>query len=202
MRQLLVPGMWGCAHGSGVLGAVIRSAEIEMSKTNRFPQGDRVASWAGHCMVYVGQQNFGTAMVPHPAEAVVEATWPRVRLVPLASKQGVIWATGQPMTAAQRTLAVSTAMRLVGERYDWPAYLEFTARVLQVGVTKDLRPLLANPRWSICSGVVVKVQEAIGTDLGPLRTAATQSPDFIAPGDCMRWGLDNAWMESAPPSNW
>ena len=51
----------------------------------------------------------------------------------------------------------------------------------------------------ICSGIMVRTQEAMKVDIGPLRTAATADPDYVSPADCMRWGLDNGWMSETPP---
>jgi hypothetical protein len=91
---------------------------------------------------------------------------------------------------------------LVSEHYDLLSYAYFMARLLQVGITRDLRPLFANAArtGAICSGVAVRELSAMGVDLGPLRTAAIEDPDFIAPCDLLRWAIDNEWTDRPVPA--
>jgi hypothetical protein len=195
------PATWGCSHGSGFLGNTIRNAETEMSRSNRFPNGDRQAAWAGHCFVFVGDQDLGKGQ---RGPAIIEAEWPKVKLSPVSAHPDAIWAVAQQLTAAQRDQGVAAAMGLLGTQYDAFAYAYFISKVIKVAYSKDLRVLFADMAkiGPICSGVVVREQEAMKVNIGPLKVAATQDPDFVCPADCLRWGLDNQWMSAAPSADW
>ena len=186
----LLPGTWGVAHGSGFMGDLIRGVEAGESISTRFPDGDREAAWAGHVFVYVG------------GGQIVQAEWPKVVLSPATSHGDAIWAAGQPLTIDQRSRGVSAVMTLVGTRYDAIAYAYFLAKLAEIPVTHDYGELAAEEAKAgpICSGVMVREQEAMGVDLGPLKAAAIQSPDFVSPADCLRWGLDSKWMDKAVPA--
>ncbi len=185
---------WGCSHGSGFLGDMIRNVEQAESRSARFPGGDRAAAWAGHVFVYVGDGR------------IVQAQWPKVILSPLNAHPDAIWAARQPLTDAQRHRGVAAALALVGAQYDALAYAYFLAKLAQIntGQSSDFAELErhAAAAGPICSGVMVREQEAMGVDIGPLRTAAVQSPDFVSPADALRWGLDHEWMTSTPPQSW
>ena len=187
---VLAPGTWGCCHGSGFLGDMIRAVETTESKSARFPAGDSEAAWAGHVVVYVGDSQ------------IVQAEWPRVTLSPVTSHADTIWASGQVLTSAERAKGVAAVRALIGSPYDALAYAYFLAKLAEIHFTKDFAALEAAQAKAgpICSGVMVREQEAMGVDLGPLKTAAIQSPDFISPADCLRWGLDNKWMDRAVPA--
>jgi hypothetical protein len=185
----LLPGTFGCQHGGGFLGDVIRYVEQAESKSSRFLTGDHEAAWAGHVVVYVG------------GGQIVQAEWPRVVLSPAPADSAVIWASGQPLTDAQRDKGVQAVRALVGTPYNVTAYGWFLARLAELPVSKDFRSLAATEAKAgpICSGVMVREMEAMGVDLGPLKTAAVQNPDWVSPADCLRWGLDNKWMDKAVP---
>jgi hypothetical protein len=169
-----------------------------MSETERYPHGDHQAAWAGHCFVFAGNQNLGGTYQP----CIVEAEYPQAKLSPVSAHPDACWARNQPLTPEQRRAGVAKALSMVGWTYDWPAYAYFIAKVLKMRLTKDLTDIFTDPRWIICSGVVVAEQEAMGVDLGPLKTAATSDPSFVCPADCLRWGLDNGWMDKVPPADW
>jgi hypothetical protein len=192
------PGTWGCTHGDGWIFDGIRAAELRMSRSARFPAGDTEASWAGHCVVFAGDQNFGTASSPDIRPAIVQAMWPQVQLAPVTVHSDYVWASRQPLTTAQRAAGVTKVMGMVGDGYDLLAYLHFIHRAAQMRLTRNLAPLFTDPRWVICSGLVVVEQEAMGVDTTHLLTAATENPDFVCPADCMRWGLDSGWMSFQP----
>ena len=200
MGTEILPATWGASHGTFPYGPLIRRAQVSMSTSSRFPAGDRQASWAGHCFIHVGSRDFGRGLEP----AIVQAEWPKVILSPARFHPDAIWAVHQPLTDEQRTTGVNAALKMVGQHYDALAYAWFLAKVAKVALTNDLNPLFADTAriGPICSGTVVREQLAMGVDIGPLKTAATQDPDFVCPADCMRWGLDNNWMTSAPPSTW
>lgn len=195
---LLRPGTWGCSHGSGFLGNAIRRAEQEMTETKANPAGDHQAAWAGHCFVFAGNQSLNGVIQP----CIVEAEYPKTKLSPVTAHPDACWAKGQKLTAAQRQKGVAKAMSMVGTGYDWPAYGYFVIKALGMYWSKDLTPLFTDPAWIICSGIVVVTQEAMGVDLGDLKTAATADPSFVCPADCLRWGLNNNWMDSVPPITW
>ena len=182
------------------MGTQIRRAEEEESKSERFPHGDRQAAWAGHCFVFVGNQNLGGTFQP----CIVEAEWPKVVLSRVTAHADACWAKGQSLTMAQRKSGVEAAMALVGRQYDAFAYAYFLAKLAKLTLDKDLASFFQAEAkvGPICSGVVVREQEAMNVPLGPLKTAATQDPDFVCPADCLRWGLDNGWMENPPSPDW
>jgi len=188
--DMLQPGTWGVTHGSGFLGDTIRHVEEAESTSARFPQGDHEAAWAGHVVVYIG------------GGQIVQAEWPKVVISPVTTHPDAIWATGQPLTSTQRIGGVAAVTALVGTQYNALAYGYFLARLAEIPLSKDFTELeaAAAKAGPICSGVMVREQEAMGVDIGPLRTAAIQSPDFISPADCLRWGLDNSWMDKPVPS--
>ncbi len=187
---LPLPGTWGVAHGSGFLGDMIRYVEQEESKSARFPEGDHEAAWAGHVIVAIGDDH------------LVEAEWPKVVVSPLTAHPDAIWATGQPLTARQHLDGCDAVLALVGAQYDALAYAYFLAKLAEIPLTRDFAALEreAAKAGPICSGVMVREQEAMGVDIGPLRTAAIQSPDFISPADCLRWMIDNGWNHKPVPA--
>lgn len=192
----LKPGTWGVTHGAGFLGNAIRDAELHMS------HGDRKASWAGHCVVFIGDHNFGLPQgTVDVRPAIVEAEWPKVVISPADKHPDTIWATGQPLTLNQRKLGTIEVLKLAGTGYDIRAYGYFLLKVAQVKFMKDLTPLFTDPKLSICSGVVMKEQKSMGVDITELMNAAVNQPDFVCPADCLRWGLDNGWM-STPVPEW
>lgn len=195
----LQPGTWGVTHGTGFLGAAIRQAELEMSEDKRTPNGDHEASWAGHAVVFIGDHNFGLPQGKvdiHPA--IVEAEWPKVIISRADRHPDTIWATGQPLTKAQRSAGLIEALKLVGTGYDIRAYGWFLIHVAGLHLTHNLEPLFTDPKLSICSGLVTKEQEAMKVDITQLMTAAIDQPDFVSPADLLRWGLNHHWMSRSP----
>lgn len=185
----LRPGTWGVSHGSGFLGDLIRAVENAESKSKRFVTGDHEAAWAGHVFVYVG------------GGFIVQAEWPSVTKSPATAHSDAIWASGQPLSDEQRAEGTAAVMNLVGTPYDAAAYAYFLAKLAEIPVTHDFAALEAQAAKAgpICSGVMVREQQAMGVNLGPLRTAAIKDPDWISPADCLRWGLDNNWMSKQVP---
>ena len=188
------PGTWGVCHGSGWLGGRIRAAELAMSKSGRFPAGDTAASWAGHAFVHIGLH---TVPDGDRVPAIVEAEYPGAVISKASSHGDAVWASGQPLTDAEREAGVAAVLVRVGERYDWPAFGWFLMKAAGMAVSKNLTPLFTDPHWTICSGMVVVEQEAMGVPLGTLKTAAVQDPSFVCPADLYRWGLDQGWMGGA-----
>ena len=185
----LLPGTWGAAHGQGFPGDLIREVEVLESKSTRFPQGDHEASWAGHVVVYVG------------GGMIVQAEWPHVLLSPASVHPDTIWASRQPLTEAQRAAGVAAVRALIGTPYDAASYAYFLMKLAEIPLTHDFVALEAARAKAgpICSGLMVREQEAMGVDLGELQTAAIQDPDFVSPADCLRWMLGNGWNDRAVP---
>lgn len=190
MPTSIPPATWGVMHGSGFLEDAIRWVEQHESKSDRFPDGDREAAWAGHVVIATTGGN------------IVQAVWPKVTVDPAPAPGSVIWASGQPLTGIQRTAGVATAQYLVGTRYDIVAYGYFMGRLVDLPVSHDYKALAqaeakAGP---ICSGAAIRMLEAMNVDLGPLKTAALADPDWVSPADLLRWGLDNGWMSAKVPA--
>ena len=203
----LLPGTWGVSHGSGWLGSAIRTAELKMSASERFRNGDKDASWAGHAFMYAGFHTLTVGGAPAPV--IVEAEWPKVKMSPVTAHADAIWATGQPLSAEQRREAEADALGLLGRHYDPFVYGWFLAKAGGMAVTRDLGPLFRDPHMTICSGCVAHVERRIGVDTAALSLAATSDPQTIAPADLLRWGLnagttltrtDLGWMHKAVPS--
>jgi hypothetical protein len=162
--------------------------------------GDREASWAGHCIVFIGDHNFGLPGKPDIKPAIISATYPKVEILPADHYPDAIWATGQPLTDDQRKLGLIKALSLAGMKYDIRAYAWFIAKVAELHIFHNLEPLFTDPHMIICSGTVVVTQKAMKVDISQLPTAATDSPDFVCPADCLRWGLNNGWMSASVPT--
>jgi hypothetical protein len=165
------------------MGDLIREAEKLASRGDRFPAGDVQAAWAGHIVIYVGNGR------------IVEAEWPMVKFSPALIHPETIWVSGQVLSDQQRTEGLTAVLRTVGEHYDAVAYAYFMAKLAEFPITQDYDSLakLSAKAGPICSGLMVRVQEAMGVDLGPLKAIATDNPDFISPANCYRWALDNGW---------
>lgn len=184
--QELKIATWGICHGRGILGDLIREAELLASRGERFPNGDAQAAWAAHIVVYVG------------GGQIVEAEWPHVKYSSVLIHPETIWVTGQPLTDVQRSAGYTCATASVGEQYDAVAYAYFVAKLAEFPISPDYDALakLSAKAGPICSGLMIRTQETMGVDLGPLRAIATDNPDFVSPANCYRWALDNGWLDS------
>lgn len=187
LPKWLKPGMHACCHGSGWLGNTIRSVEYKMT-------GDKVASWAGHCIVFVGDQVLIQGHAPEPC--IVEATYPSARLASVYSHHDAIWAN-QPLTPTQQKTGTAAVLALVGRHYDWFAYLSFINKLAKADALNNLDPLFKYTAsiGPICSGVVVREQVAMKTDISKLPTAATQDPDMICPADVLAWDIEMGYVD-------
>ena len=101
----VLPGCYGLSGGGDIIGELIRHA---------------TGSWAGHAFVYVGDGQ------------IVEAVPPAVRLARAASRPDAVWHAGYPLTDAQRMRICARARALAGRPYDYPAYVGFALKVLNV----------------------------------------------------------------------
>lgn len=191
---VVLPATWGACHGSGFLGNAIREAETLWTH-------DHQAAWAGHIVVAAGIHDFGRG----PEPAIVQAEMPKVVLSPARGHPDVIWATGQPLTAGQRSAGVREALSLVGHWYDVLAYPYFVLKVLRLKATGNLAHLLQDGSRLgdvICSGAAVRVEQAMRVPLDAAWTAATSDPDYIAPADFLAWGRSQRWLDHLPPADW
>jgi len=156
-------GVWGVCPGVGLIADVIRRA---------------TESWAGHAVMYVG------------GGQIVQATWPRVE-VAQAPTQNVIWATGQPLNATQRSAAANKALALVGTGYDIWAYPVLAAAVVYAEVTKDLSHLFGNDKWWDCSGLIAYCDSVAGAPM----FAPNISSHLVTPAELMNLGAQEGWFQ-------
>lgn len=160
-----LPATYGLRPGRGVVAAVIRRA-------TRSP--------VGHAVFYVGRG------------LIVEATWPRVRVAE-APVSDVVWAYGQPLTAAQRDLAVARAFQLVGDGYDLMAYPFFIWSLFYAAALKDAAPLLRADRFRVCSAVVADCDAYAGAPVTTL-----PDPNLTEPADLFSLAVASGWFSSHP----
>jgi hypothetical protein len=157
-------GTWGVAHGSGPFASVIRMA---------------TQSWAGHAVMYVG------------GGMTVEARWPKVKY-DAAPRENVIWATGQPLTVAQRTVAAKTAMNLVGGGYDLAVYPALMLALFKASLTKDLTSLFNSDKWWDCSALVEHCDAVAQAAMFP---GTVGSEHFVTPAMMMNLGVQKGWFQ-------
>ena len=146
------PGDYGVSHGSGMVGELIRHA---------------TESWAGHAFIYVGQG------------MIIEAAPPATRISPAASRHDAVWNLDEPLTEAQREAIVARAHALVGEPYDYPAYIGFALEVTGLKTGKELAPEFRRDSWRVCSAIVADCYAHAGIDL----TAGLGYPNLVSPAD-------------------
>lgn len=157
----LQPGVFGVSHGSGLGGTIIR---------------DATGSWAGHAFLYLGEGK------------MVEGTSPKSRIVPADSHPDAIWAwrmwdqlatSGWP--AAKEIAAVKAVVArgnaLVGDSYDWAAYLAFTAMVLKLRTGQEMTADFSHDTMRVCSGLVADALTAGGV---PMDFVPEDGPGLIA----------------------
>ena len=143
----VLPGCYGLSGGGDIIGELIRHA---------------TGSWAGHAFVYVGDGQ------------IVEAVPPAVRLARAASRPDAVWHAGYPLTDAQRMRICARARALAGRPYDYPAYVGFALKVLNVRDGAGLDPVFRADHWRVSSALVADCYAYAG-----IRLAA----DLRAPKD-------------------
>src|SRR5262245_62138478 len=146
------PGNYGISHGSGMVGELIRHA---------------TESWAGHAFSYVGQG------------IIVEGAAPCTRLAPAASHPDAVWNLEEELTQAQRDAIVARAHALVGDLYDYPAYVGFALEVLGLRTGRQLASVFRRDTWRVCSADVADCYAAAQIDL----TEGLQYPNLVSPAD-------------------
>lgn len=185
----LQPGVFGVSHGSGLGGTIIR---------------DATGSWAGHAFLYLGDGK------------IVEGTSPKARLAPADEHQDAVWAwqmwyklqtehnwTDDMVHAAQLAV-VTRGNALVGDSYDWPAYLAFTAMVLKLRTGQDMASDFAHDPMRVCSGLVADALQAGGIPLdfvpedGPSLFKKPDQPvrlpvNLVAPGMLLGLAQRKEW---------
>ena len=147
-----LPGAYGVSHGAGMVGQLIRHA---------------TESWAGHAFIFIG------------GGMIIEGAPPATRLAPAASHPDAVWNLGEQLTAAQRTMIVARAHALVGEPYDYWAYVGFGLEVLGLRTGKELEPVFKRDKWRVCSAIVADCYAFAGIDL----TAGLGYPNLVSPAD-------------------
>lgn len=176
--SMLEPGVFGVSHGHGISGTIIR---------------DATGSWAGHAFLYLGNDQI---VEGYPEEARVssaskypDAIWAWQMWHKMVSVNG--WSEIQVDNAKQKVIARGHA--LIGCRYDWPAYIGFTAEVLALRNEKQLQPVLKHDQYRTCSGLVHDAETYGGVIMaytqedgpgivGKPGTLVTMPPNLVAPG--------------------
>jgi hypothetical protein len=121
---------------------------------------------------------------------IVQSTWPKVELSS-APIENVIWATGQPLTPAQRGAASTYAQNLVGTHYDVLAYPFLVAAILDAAITKDVSHLFGNDKWWDCSGLIAECDIIANAPM----FATDISAHFVTPSQLMTLGAQEGWFQ-------
>jgi len=132
------PGDYGCSHGSGMVGELIRHA---------------TDSWAGHAFVYIGNH------------MIIEAAPPATRISPVSSHPDAVYNTDEPKTDQQRGLIIARAHALLGTPYDYPAYIAFAMMCLKLRTEQQVDPLFVHDHWRVCSADVADEYAHAGIDV-------------------------------------
>ena len=148
----VLPGNYGVSHGGGMVGELIRHA---------------TESWAGHAFICIGNG------------MIIEAAPPATRTAPAASHGDAIWNLREPLTGAQRDKIVARAHALLGEPYDYGAYIGFALETLKLADGKQLEPVFKRDTWRVCSAIVADCYAAAGIDL----TGGLDYPNLVSPAN-------------------
>jgi hypothetical protein len=123
----VLPGCYGVSRGSRITGELIRHA---------------TGSWAGHAFVYIGDGQ------------IVEAAPPVVRVARAASHPDAVWNAGYPLTGIHRMRICARARALAGCPYDYPAYVGFALKVLNLRDGAELDPVFKADHWRVSLALV------------------------------------------------
>jgi hypothetical protein len=160
----LVPGVFGVSHGSGVGADIIRTA---------------TGSWAGHAFLYLGDGKIVEGTSPKARVADwdehLDAIWAWRMWDQLAAEYGPGWTPTRIRLAQQKVAA--RGQLLVGDDYDWPAYLAFAAMVLKLRTVQDMAADYEHDTMRVCSGLVA---DALMTGGVPLDFVAEDGPGLVA----------------------
>jgi uncharacterized protein YycO len=147
--------MYGVSHGSGMTGELIRHA---------------TSSWAGHAFIYIGNNQ------------IVEGESPATQFNSVHAHPDAIWNLDEPgFTDEKGALIVARAHALVGDPYDWPAYVGFALEVLKIRDGKQLAPFFRRDTYRVCSADVADAYKFGGIDV----TAGLEYPNLISPADLL-----------------
>lgn len=187
----LTPGVFGVSHGGGMAGELIRSA---------------TGSWAGHAFLYLGNGVLVSGQPPkavqEPADTYPDAIW-AWQMWDKLQASGTGW--GSDRISVAMAAAAARGRALVGESYDWPAYVAFAAEVLHLRNEEQLAGYFAHDPLRVCSGLVA---DALGTAGVPLDfdsedgpglmkdpgTKVTMPPNLVAPGMLLGLGQRLEWF--------
>jgi hypothetical protein len=136
----VLPGCYGVSQGGGITGDLIRHA---------------TESWAGHAFIYIGDGQ------------IIEATPPAVRVAPAASHPDAVWNAGYPLTDAQRMRICARARALAGCPYDYPPYVGFALRVLNLRDGAELDHVFKADHWRVSSALVADCYAYAGIRVAP-----------------------------------
>lgn len=173
----LEPGTFGVSHGSGVGGEIIRHA---------------TGSWAGHAFLYLGN---GT---------IVEGAPPEARLARADKYDDAIWAYRMwdklredgwthDVAATSQAKVIARGHALVGQSYDWPAYVGFCLEILKLRSGEQMSPFFMHDTYRVCSALVDDAEVFGGVPMtfvpfdGPSvasdpKVQVTMPPNLVAPG--------------------
>jgi hypothetical protein len=106
------------------------------------------------------------------------------------------WAHKMPISSSQQSLAVARAHALVGDAYDYPAYIGFALEVLKLRSGKELAPVFRADSWRVCSALVYDCQmyANLPYDWSRLHLNPGQDPNLVSPGMLLDYGTRMEWM--------
>lgn len=175
--SMLTPGVFGVSHGGGIAGEIIRSA---------------TGSWAGHAFGFVGGNQLVEGRPPvaalASAESYSDALWAWKMWSQLIAEEN--WTPAQVLIA--QGVVAARYRKLVGDSYDYVAYLGFELEVLHLRTEQQLAPEYAHDGYRVCSALVADALTCGGVPLnfvpedGPGLIGRSGSvklpPNLVAPG--------------------
>ena len=142
----VLPGCYGVSHGAGITGELIRHA---------------TGSWAGHAFIHVGNGQ------------IIEAVPPAARVAAASSHPDAVWNARYLLTDAQRDRICARARALAGCPYDYPAYVGFALKVLNLRDGAGLDPVFKADHWRVSSALVADCYAYAGIE----------DPNLISPAN-------------------
>lgn len=169
----LVPGQYGVSPGGGLVGELIRHA---------------TASRAGHAFIYIGEGK------------IIESAPPAVRISDVHNYPAAWWAWKMPIRPDQSEKAVARAHALLGEPYDYPAYIGFALEILHVQNGTELDDMFKRDTWRVCSALVADCLMFAGVALNWERLTPQErldqrvtAPNLISPSMLDYLAISSGW---------